>query len=487
MDLQIPFENSYIKLPERFYAKVEPQKAARPKLFAWNTELAQELGIRFDERDDSAKADVFSGNLVPEGAQPIALAYAGHQFGNFVPQLGDGRAHLLGEVIDRSGVRQDIQLKGSGETPFSRRGDGRSALGPVVREYMLSEAMHHLGVPTTRALAATTTGETVVRETRVAGGVFTRVAESHIRVGTFEYFAARRDVEALDILLRYAANRHYPDIANDENLPLAFFAAVAARQASLVAHWMSLGFIHGVMNTDNTSVAGITIDFGPCAFMDEYRSDKVFSFIDRNGRYAYANQPPIGKWNLTCLARAMWPLFKLPEEETTKLLTSALDAYDAKFEAEWLMRMRAKMGMASQEPEDHELIKQWMAYLEKESLDYTLSFRGLSDLIEGGPEIGLFPRTAEFNAFFAVWSARLRQQSADLGGLAADMKKFNPLYIPRNHQVERAIDAANQGDFSIFEDMCTVLRTPFSEQSGYETYAFAPQPFERVANTFCGT
>src|SRR6056297_3293385 len=404
-------ENSYARLPGHFYARVEPAAVPAPALLAWNGPLAAELGLDALGGDEERLARLFGGNELPPGAEPIALAYAGHQFGRFVPQLGDGRAVLLGERVDASGRRRDIQLKGSGRTPFSRMGDGKSSLGPVIREYLVSEAMHALGVPTTRALAAVATGERVFREEALPGGVFTRVATSHVRVGTFEYFAARGDAEAVRTLADYAIGRHYPDAGEADEPLRAFYRGVVEAQARLVAHWLALGFIHGVMNTDNTAVSGETLDYGPCAFMDEFHYDKVFSSIDRYGRYAYGQQATIAQWNLARLADCL-----LTAGGDKAAFEEELARFPGLFEDEWLGRMARKLGFTTAEPDDADviadwiadLVGDWLAHLQREGLDYTLSFRELAARAGASDE----PR---FGAFELRWRERLarRPETAD--------------------------------------------------------------------------
>lgn len=466
------FDNTYLALPDRFYAKVKPSFASAPQLLAWNEELAHELSLE-GLNDNQRAAELFSGNQLLEGAEPIALAYAGHQFGQFVPQLGDGRAALLGEVIGRDDRRYDIQLKGSGHTPFSRNGDGKSALGPVIREYLLSEAMHRLGVPTTRALAAVQTGDTVQRERLFPGGVFTRVAASHIRVGTFEFFAARNDKDALQSLTSYAIQRHYPDVGRDDCV--AFFHGIAARQAVLIAHWMDVGFIHGVMNTDNTSIAGETLDYGPAAFMDEFRFEKVFSSIDHRGRYAYGNQARIAQWNLARLAEC---LLLLHDDQAA--FEAVLDQFPARFERLYQARMSTKLGLTTAQDGDAQLIKEWLAQLQNEALDYTLSFRQLADSIDA-------ETTSKFGEFESKWRQRLARQPENVETVRSRMNAANPLFIPRNHQVERAIRGAIDGDLTVFRELNLVLQNPFEDQPEYCQYAEPPTPAERVSQTFCGT
>jgi uncharacterized protein YdiU (UPF0061 family) len=471
----VKFDNTYAQLPERFYARIDPARVPLPSLFAWNDGLAKELGLA-DLGDDTQKAAYFSGNARLPGAQPIALAYAGHQFGNFVPQLGDGRAVLLGEVISAAdGRRYDLQLKGSGQTPFSRRGDGKSSLGPVVREYLVSEAMHRLGVPTTRALAAVTTGETVLRESRLPGGVLTRVAASHIRVGTFEYFAARRDTEAVRLLLEHAVGRHYPEIADADPLAPAFLGRVVERQAALVAQWMALGFIHGVMNTDNTAISGQTIDYGPCAFLDTFEIDKVFSSIDQFGRYAFDQQGSIAQWNLSRLADS---LLLLGGEQDR--FEAELESFADLFQRHYLDLMRGKLGLSGADADDWGLVTAWLQYLQDNALDYTQSFRRLAATLEGEGQ-------GTFGDFEQRWRRRIAQDGLPAARQRARMDAVNPVYIPRNHLVERAIDAAIGGDFQVFHALHQVLQEPFAEQPDKAGFAAPPAAHEIVEMTFCGT
>ena len=469
------FDNTYTALPEAFYANVGTNEVPEPSLLGWNEELAHELGIASSDYDEAQLASVFSGSVALEGSQPISMAYAGHQFGHFVPQLGDGRAALLGEIVTNSGDRFDIQLKGSGRTPFSRGGDGKSWLGPVLREYILSEAMYHLGVPTTRALAAVATGETVYREFALPGAVFTRVAASHLRVGTFQYFAARKDVESLRTLADYAIDRHYPEAADEKSPSVGLLRRVAERQAELVAHWMSIGFIHGVMNTDNTAISGETIDYGPAAYMDEFRFDKVFSSIDSRGRYAYANQPTIAHWNLARLAETLLVLDADKEE-----LEAALAVFPEQYEAHYLALMGPKLGLYDAQEADAGLIAEWLQYLNDNGLDYTLSFRELASRVDAADE-------DRFGTFETRWRERVGSQGKTTAEIAAFMNSVNPLYIPRNHRVEQAISAAVDGDLTIFNAMNAVLATPYNEQPEFAEYAEAPQANERVTRTFCGT
>ncbi|MFT4003372.1 MAG: YdiU family protein [Rhizobium sp.] len=486
----VAFDNSYARLPPQFFADQAPTPVAAPGLIKFNEALARELGLEVDALGRNAAA-IFSGNELLRGSRPIAMAYAGHQFGNFVPQLGDGRAILLGEVKDRNGRRRDIQLKGPGPTPFSRRGDGRAALGPVLREYIVSEAMHALGIPTTRALAAVTTGEAVYREQVLPGAILTRVAASHIRVGTFQFFAARGDTESVKTLADHVIARHYPEIGDRANPYLSLLEAVAERQAALIARWLHVGFIHGVMNTDNMTVSGETIDFGPCAFMDVYDPATVFSSIDRNGRYAYANQPAIGQWNLARLGETLIPLIDPSADAAIDLANTIIKAYGERFQAHWLSGMRAKIGLASEEDGDLDLIQSLLATMQQQGADFTLTFRRLAALAADED-------TADFAATFQEpqsaapwlerWRERLGRDPQTPAARAAAMRRVNPAFIPRNHRIQQAIEAAvEDGDFSLFEALLKVLATPYEEQPAFAPYAEPPLPSERVLQTFCGT
>lgn len=466
------FDNSYARLPERFYVRQAPTPVAAPVVFALNHELARSLGL--DSVALSSRPDLFAGNSLPDGAEPLAQAYAGHQFGGWSPQLGDGRALLLGEVLAPDGQRFDIALKGSGPTPFSRRGDGRAWLGPVIREYIVSEAMHALGVPTTRALAAATTGETVWREQPRPGAVLTRVAASHIRVGTFQYFAARQDTDALRLLTDHLIARHYPQADG----PLALLSAILDRQARLIARWMSFGFIHGVMNTDNMALSGETIDYGPCAFMDGYDPKKVFSSIDQSGRYAYENQPNIALWNLAQFASCLLPLMG-EEAPAIEALTACLNRFPALYEAEWLRLFRAKIGIITPDDGDAELIETLLARMAAQGADFTRTFRGLAT----GLAPAEFTDPAPFHGWARDWSERIAREPDP----QAVMRAANPAYIPRNHRVEEAIQAALQGDYVPFERLNAILKQPFNDQPGSEHFTLAPIADEEVRRTFCGT
>ncbi|ARO23173.1 SELO family protein [Rhizobium sp. S9] len=486
-----PFDNSYVGLPERFFAPQTPTPVAEPWLIKLNEPLAAELGLDVEalRRDGAA---IFSGNLVPEGAEPLAMAYAGHQFGGFSPQLGDGRAILLGEVVDRDGKRFDIQLKGAGPTPFSRRGDGRAAIGPVLREYIISEAMFALGIPATRALAAVTTGEPVYREEVLPGAVFTRVAASHIRVGTFQYFAARGDTDGVRALADYVIERHYPALKETEAPYLRLFEAVSERQAALIARWLHVGFIHGVMNTDNMTISGETIDFGPCAFMDAYNPATVFSSIDQHGRYAYANQPAIGQWNLARLGETLLPLIDTEPDKAVDKANAVIRAYGERFQAHWLAGMRAKIGLAGQEDGDLELVQALLSLMQAQGADFTLAFRRLSDLAgndDAEPAFaGSFQEPEACRPWLMQWRERLSRDPQTPVERAGAMRRVNPAFIPRNHRVEQAIEAAvENGDFSLFEALLTVLSKPYEDQPDLAAYMEPPKPEERVLQTFCGT
>jgi uncharacterized protein YdiU (UPF0061 family) len=481
----------YAGLPERFRAETLPVSVRKPSLIAFNHALAQEIGLDVGALDNAALAKLFSGNALPSGARPVAIAYAGHQFGNFVPQLGDGRAVLLGEVTGPDGVTRDIQLKGSGRTAFSRGGDGRAGLGPVMREYIVSEAMAALGIPTTRALAAVATGEPVLREDILPGAVFTRVASSHLRVGTFQYFAAREDVEGLRQLADFAIARHYAQAASEPEPYRTFYRAVVARQADLIARWMLVGFIHGVMNTDNSTISGETIDYGPCAFMDAYHPATVFSSIDRGGRYAFSNQPMIAQWNLARLAEAMLPLLADDEEAGVAFAQEALSAFNSRFEATFREGMRAKLGLATDREGDMALAGDLLKVMADNGADFTLTFRRLARDIDGVDDVhgasSLFLDPGAYTAWATRWRERLAEEPMPAAERAAAMDRANPLYIPRNHQVEAAIQAGMKGDFAPFHRLNAILRQPFDEQPDAEIYALPPRPEEQVLKTFCGT
>jgi uncharacterized protein YdiU (UPF0061 family) len=482
------FDNSYASTFEDFYVRCRATLASAPKLLQLNHALAEELGLDPIALDSEAGSAIFSGNAIPEGAEPLAQAYAGHQFGGYAPQLGDGRALLLGEVIDTRQRRRDIQLKGSGPTPFSRGGDGKAALGPVLREYLIGEGMHALGIPTTRALAAVITGDPVYREIPLPGAVLTRVAASHIRIGTFQFFAARGGVEKVRELAEYAIARHYPNLADAENPFLAFFQAVADAQASLVARWMNVGFIHGVMNTDNMAISGETLDYGPCAFMDTYAPGTVFSSIDRNGRYAYGNQPAILVWNLTRLAETLVPLVDPVKDRSVELLTGVLEQVASIYEAYWLAGMRSKIGLTTEDPNDLDLVNDLHWVMKDGKADFTLFFRRLSQAVRGDDDAvhNLLEQSGAFDVWARRWRKRLEQEGRDAETTAQAMDRVNPIYIPRNHKVEEALSAAVQyQDMGPFSKLLVVLSRPFYEAEGNEAYAEpVPNPSYK---TFCGT
>ncbi len=492
MTIHFPFDNSYSRLPDRFFARVAPTPVAAPRLIRLNTALAARLGLDADWLGSEAGTEILAGRRVPEAADPIALAYAGHQFGNFVPQLGDGRAILLGEVVDIDGERRDIQLKGAGPTPFSRRGDGRAALGPVLREYIVSEAMAALGIPTTRSLAAVATGEAVYRESPLPGGVLTRVASSHIRVGTFQFFAARGDTEGVRLLADHVLRRHYPHLAGAPEPYLALLAEVTARQADLIASWLLVGFIHGVMNTDNCSVAGETIDYGPCAFLDTYEPGKVFSSIDMQGRYAYANQPRIAQWNLARLAETLLPLLAETEEAAIAKAQDVLGAFAPRFTARYLAGLGRKIGLSTQREGDDALSDRLLRIMAEGAADFTLTFRRLGDAAADPAADAtmrtLFTLPASYDEWAVAWRARLADEPLDGAARRAAMHAVNPAYIPRNHRIEAVIEAAVQrDDFAPFHDLADVLAHPFDDQPGREPFAEPPREHEMVARTFCGT
>ena len=487
LSVRSAFDNLYARLPPRFYARLGPTPVAAPRLIQVNAGLAEQLGLDPAELASPDGVAILAGNRVPTGSAPMALAYAGHQFGNFVPRLGDGRALLLGQVAGR-----DIQLKGSGPTPFSRRGDGRAALGPVLREYLVSEAMAALGVSTTRALAAVTTGEMVQRETRLPGAVLTRVAASHIRVGSFQFFAAQGDTEGVRLLADHAIGRHYPDAAIAATPYRALLDGVVARQAALVAQWLLIGFVHGVMNTDNCSVAGETIDYGPCAFLDDYDPAAVFSSIDQNGRYAYANQPRIAHWNLARLAETLLPLLDGDEERALDSARQSLAAFGEAFEAAYFYGLRRKIGLASEQEGDTALAQDLLKCMAENTADFTLTFRLLCEAAaEPGADMAiraLFTDPAAYDVWASRWRARLHQDAVPPEARRAAMREMNPAFIPRNHLVEAMIEAAvERQDFAPFEEMLQVLSQPYLDQPDFSRYAAPPAPEQRVLQTFCGT
>ncbi|VWX55046.1 Protein adenylyltransferase SelO [Novosphingobium sp. 9U] len=486
------FDNSYARLPDRFFARVAPAPFAAPALIKLNTGLADALQLDADWLADAKGLAFLSGQTIAPGSEPLAMAYAGHQFGNFVPQLGDGRAVMLGEVLDREGRRFDMQLKGGGRTPFSRGGDGRAALGPVLREYIVSEFMAAIGVPTTRALAAVATGEPIYRETMLPGALLVRVASSHIRVGTFQFFAARQDTDGVRTLADHVIARHYPKAREAEQPYRALLEAVIGAQAQLVARWLLVGFIHGVMNTDNMAVSGETIDYGPCAFMDTYDPATVYSSIDRMGRYAYANQPNIALWNLTRLAETLLPLIDTEEDKAIAIAQDALGTFEPQFTQAHRSGVIAKLGLTAVREGDAELAQEIFAELARNQVDFTLFFRRLSAAIESGaadePVRSLFVDPTAADALLARWRERLAQEPEDIQIRRARMDRTNPAFIPRNHRIEAVIAAATENeDFAPFEELLGVLSRPFDDQPEHANYAQPPLEHERVLATFCGT
>ena len=478
------FDNTYSRLPELYYARQTPVPVRTPRMAVFNEALALSLGLNARALADDQGAAFFSGNVIPEGAEPIAQAYAGHQFGHFT-MLGDGRAILLGEQVTPTAERFDIQLKGSGPTPFSRRGDGRAALGPMLREYIISEAMHALGIPTTRSLAVVTTGEPVFRGIAQPGAILTRVAASHIRVGTFEYVATHSDREGIQLLADYTLRRHYPKLIVADNPYLALLRAVMERQASLLAQWQQVGFIHGVMNTDNMAISGETIDYGPCAFMDVYDPATVFSSIDRSGRYAYGNQPNIAQWNLAQFARTLLPLLHQDIKEAVTIAEQAIESFPATFQRHWLFGMRARLGLITEEDGDLNLIETLLKWMQQHQADYTNTFRALT--LNKLPDEPLFHEAA-FTDWHTRWQLRLDHESTPKESTQLLMRARNPAIIPRNHRVEEALEAAvERSDFTVMERLLTALKTPYDDSPSHRDYQTPPAPSERAYQTFCGT
>jgi uncharacterized protein YdiU (UPF0061 family) len=484
------FDNTYARELEGFYVTWKAAQVSQPQLVKLNLELAGELGLDASALDAAEGARMFSGNETPAGALPLAQVYAGHQFGGFSPQLGDGRALLLGEVIDRNGRRRDIQLKGSGPTPFSCSGDGRAALGPVLREYLIGEAMHALGIPTTRALAAVVTGEPVYRETTLPGAVLTRVAASHIRVGTFQFFAARGEDDKVRRLADYVIERHYPELINHANRYFSLLASIADRQAALVASWMHVGFIHGVMNTDNMAISGETIDYGPCAFMDHYDPATVFSSIDTSGRYAYANQPRIAQWNLARLAETLLALIDADRNRAVARATEVVNGFAEQYERHWLQGMRAKLGLASEDEADLNLATGFLTALEGKKVDYTLAFRFLADAVLGNEERirALFADPSAYDLWSRHWRERLTRDAVPPLARAQAMRRVNPAFIARNHRVEEALSAAvERADYVPFEMLLKILAHPFDDQPEFVAFAEPAPDGQGCYRTFCGT
>ena len=478
------FDNSYARLPDRFYTRTSPVAVTGPQMLKFNQALADDLGLDLPS-DEQTRAKIFTGNLNPEGAEPLALAYAGHQFGHFNPQLGDGRAVLIGEIVARDGRRLDMQLKGSGRTPFSRGGDGRAAFGPVLREYLISEAMYALGTPTTRSLAAAATGEKVYREAALPGAVLTRIASSHLRIGTFQYFAARGDGEAVRLLVDYATQRLYPHLAGAANPALALMEAVVEVQAKLIAKWMSVGFIHGVMNTDNTAISGETIDYGPCAFVDAYDHMAVFSSIDAQGRYAYSNQPLIGQWNLARFAETLLGLIDDDKDRAVALAMQQLEAFMPAFDAHWTCLMRAKLGLIVEEEGDAQLAKDLFNVMHASGADFTLTFSTLPAHLE--TDAASTKDAPEMSAWLASWRARHERERQSAPARRALMESVNPIFTPRNHRVEQALELATGGNFTAFDRLLEAVQRPFEARADMIDLAQPPKAEERVLQTFCGT
>ncbi|WP_338631378.1 protein adenylyltransferase SelO [Clostridium baratii] len=477
------FENTYVDLPEMFFTKKGPSHVKAPSLVKLNSSLAKELGLNIDALQSNEGVEILSGNKIPEGSIPLAQAYAGHQFGHFT-LLGDGRALLLGEHITPKGERVDIQLKGSGRTPYSRGGDGKAALGPMLREYIISEAMHALNIPTTRSLAVTKTGEAVIRETYLKGAILTRVASRHIRVGTFQYAANWGTVEDIKKLADYTLKRHFKKIENKENPYLSLLKEVIKRQAELIAKWQLVGFIHGVMNTDNMTISGETIDYGPCAFMDTYDPETVFSSIDIYGRYAYKNQPNMAVWNLARFAETLLPLLSTDQDEAINLAEDALSEFSEIFKNNWISGMRAKLGIFNEETEDKELITNLLSIMQKYKADYTNTFRALTIDDLNGLEIF---NSEEFKEWYKMWQERLSRQDESKDLSKKLMKSSNPAVIPRNHRVEEALEAAEKGDYSVMDKLLDVLINPFEYSKDQEEYAKLPKPSSCKYKTYCGT
>ena len=484
IDAGFNFDNTYARLPEAFFTRAEPVPVAAPELVLFNAPLAQQLGLDVSEQAPETLAALFAGNVLPVGAEPLAMAYAGHQFGNFT-MLGDGRAVLLGEHIGPDGKRHDIQLKGSGRTPYSRGGDGRAVLGPMLREYIISEAMHGLGIATTRSLAVTKTGERVAREAPMPGAILTRVAGSHIRVGTFEYAAARRDKALTQALLDYTAERHFPDWAEAcDNKAVAVLERVMEQQAELVVGWLRVGFIHGVMNTDNMALCGETIDYGPCAFMDDYAPGTVFSSIDHAGRYSYGNQPWIVQWNLARFTECLLPLMDEDIDAAVAIADPMIKAFPERYHGKWLMMMRKKLGLFGEQPDDEALATSLLDWMHANKADFSTTFRDLAR--ETKPEGTLYQQN-DFNQWYKRWQARLALNSKPLKSSLCLMRNSNPAVIPRNHKVEEALAAAEGGDMAPVEALLDALKDPYKDTDRDPAYLAPPAPEERVCQTFCGT
>ncbi len=477
------FDNSYTHLPEELFSRCPPQPVAAPQRVLFNHALADTLGLDGDALDSPAGVSLLAGNDLIDGSDPIAQAYAGHQFGHLT-MLGDGRAILLGEQLTPDGLRRDIQLKGAGRTVFSRGGDGRAALGPMLREYLISEAMHALGIPTTRSLAVVKTGEPVLRETALPGAILTRVAASHLRVGTFQYAAGRQNPALLAALVDYTLDRHYPDKQDAENPALALLDAVMDSQVNLIVHWMRVGFIHGVLNTDNVTLSGESIDYGPCAFMDSFDPDTVFSSIDHQGRYAYGNQPTITQWNLSRFAETLLPLIDDDVDSAIEKATAIIQSFSNRYSEKWLAMMKKKLGLFGDDPVDEKLITDLLEWMKTHQADYTNTFRDITD--DAFP-VGHCYKDDDFINWHHRWQARLGRNPKPLTSSLCLMRHHNPAVIPRNHRVEAALAAAEQGDLSVVHALLDVLAAPYADRAPEDPYRQPPAPQERVCQTFCGT
>ena len=482
-EFRLNIENTYTELPQVLFSNTSPTPVTQPEVVLFNDKLAEEIGLNLSDMSKEVRADLFAGNFVPEGTEPFAQAYAGHQFGNFT-MLGDGRAIVLGEHLTPSGQRLDLQLKGSGRTPYSRGGDGRAALGPMLREYIISEAMHALGIPTTRSLAVVTTGEKVYRETELPGAILTRIAGSHIRVGTFEFTSLQEDKQVTQALLDYLIDRHFPEIKEKGNQPFALLEAVIHQQAELITHWMRVGFIHGVMNTDNMALSGETIDYGPCAFMDTFAPDTVFSSIDHKGRYAYANQPYIAQWNLARLAESLLPLMDGKKEEIIAAAEDLLNSFEQIYKSKWLTMMGSKLGFSETGHDDEELITDLLDWMHKNSADFTNTFLNLCK--EEIPNGALYA-SESFQSWHSRWQNRLSKEEQGLEASFALMRSVNPAVIPRNHKVEEALQAGEEGNFKPFHDLLNAVEKPYMDGDHLLPYQAPPEPGEKVLQTFCGT
>ena len=484
------FSNTYVNLPDRFFQRIKPQRVKNPKLLKINLNLAKSLGLEVEGIDKISIDEILCGNKLPKGAEPIAMAYAGHQFGNFVPSLGDGRAILLGEFLTPKNKRFDIQLKGAGITKFSRSGDGRAPLGPVIREYVVSEAMYHLGIPTTRSLSIIKSDDFIQREDFFPCGVLSRVASSHIRIGTFEYFNYRKDVKSLKLLADYTINRHFPSIKKTKNKYKQFLMMVQSLNAELVAKWMAIGFIHGVMNTDNTSISGETIDYGPCAFMDYYNPKQVYSYIDHQGRYSYINQGKIMFWNLSKFAESLIPILDEDPNVARSIAIDVLKDFPRLFENIWLDNMRKKFGFSSKFKGDSQIISEFLNLIEGESLDYTQSFRNL--IFDNNQDFSYrnfeFKESIASKRWFDSWHTRLHKEKIDIQNVFKSMKKINPIYIPRNHILEKVInELIKNKSNTMLEKILELIEKPYTHQKNSKYFELPPNPSEEITNTFCGT